>query len=39
MEIGPWVIKKNPDTEAKEKPYIVTKRVRNNYYMTGIFLE
>ncbi|CAD8090485.1 unnamed protein product [Paramecium sonneborni] len=26
MEIGPWVIKKNPDTEAKEKPYIVTKR-------------
>lgn len=27
MEIGPWVITKNPDKEAKDKPFLVTKRV------------
>lgn len=30
MEIGPWVIKKNPNAEEKEKPFIVTQRVRYN---------
>ncbi|CAD8099112.1 unnamed protein product [Paramecium primaurelia] len=40
MEIGPWVIKKNPDTEAKEKPYIVTKREYSwNKVMHLLFID
>ncbi|CAK57062.1 unnamed protein product (macronuclear) [Paramecium tetraurelia] len=40
MEIGPWVITKNPDTAAKDKPYIVKKREYSwNKVMHLLFID
>ncbi|CAD8188667.1 unnamed protein product [Paramecium pentaurelia] len=40
MEIGPWVITKNPDKEAKDKPFLVTKREYSwNKVMHLLFID